>query len=87
MIKSSLSLSEVKSSIKNMQEKSVAVTINLGRNKLVSFIGKVQGVYPALFTVSPLDKSFRGKTSYSYSEYMCGRVKLKEINLDNYNMT
>ena len=87
MIKSSLSLSEVKSSIKNMQEKSVAVTINLGRNKLVSFIGKVQGVYPALFTVSPLDKSFKGKTSYSYSEYMCGRVKLKEINLDNYNMT
>ena len=87
MIKSSLSLSEVKTSIKNMQEKSVAVTINLGRNKLVSFIGKVQGVYPALFTVSPLDKSFKGKTSYSYSEYMCGRVKIKEINLDNYNIT
>ncbi len=87
MIKSSLSLSEVKSSIKNMQEKSVSVTINMGRNKLVSFIGKVQGVYPALFTVSPIDKSFRGKTSYSYSEYMCGRVKLKEINLDNHNAT
>ncbi len=87
MIKSSLTLSEVKSSIKNMQEKSVSVTINMGRNKLVRFIGKVQGVYPALFTVSPIDKSFRGKTSYSYSEYMCGRVKLQEINLDNYNTT
>ena len=87
MIKSSLTLSEVKSSIKNMQEKSVSVTINMGRNKLVRFIGKVQGVYPALFTVSPIDKSFRGKTSYSYSEYMCGRVKLQEINLDNYNVT
>ena len=87
MIKSSLTLSEVKSSIKNMQEKSVSVTINMGRNKLVSFVGKVQGVYPALFTVSPIDKSFRGKTSYSYSEYMCGRVKLKEINIENYNAT
>ncbi len=87
MIKTSLSLSEVKSSIKNMQEKSVSVTINLGRNKLVSFIGKVQGVYPALFTVSPIDKSFRGKTTYSYSEFMCGRVKIKEINLDNQNIT
>jgi len=70
-----------------MQEKSVSVTINLGRNKLVSFIGKVQGVYPALFTVSPIDKSFRGKTTYSYSEFMCGRVKIKEINLDNQNIT
>jgi len=87
MIKTSLSLSEVKSNIKNMQEKSVSVTINLGRNKLVSFIGKVQGVYPALFTVSPIDKSFRGKTTYSYSEFMCGRVKIKEINLDNQNIT
>lgn len=82
MIKSSLSLTEVKSSIKKMQEKSVAVTLNLGRNKVISFIGKVKSVYPALFTVCPIDESFKGKTTYSYSEYMCGRVKLKEINLD-----
>ena len=87
MIKNSLSLSEVKANIKNMQEKSVSVTINLGRNRLVNFIGKVQGVYPALFTVSPLDKSFKGKTSYSYSEYMCGKVKIKEISLDGCNIT
>ena len=79
MIKTSLSLSEVKTSIKNMQDKCVSVTINLGRNKLINFIGKVQGVYPALFTVSPIDKTFKGKTSYSYSEYMCGRVRLTEI--------
>ena len=82
MIKSSLSLSEVKSNIEKLQEKSVAVTLNLGRNKVVSFIGKVKSVYPALFTVSPIDKAFKGKTTYSYSEYMCGRVKLKEINVD-----
>ena len=61
-----------------MQDKAVDVTLNLGRNKLVSFSGRVIGVYPALFTVSPFDKSFKGQTSYSYSEYMCGRVKLKE---------
>ena len=83
MIKNTSSLTEVKNNIKNMKEKSVSVTINLGRNKLVSFIGKVDGVYPALFTVSPLDKAFKGKTTYSYSEYMCGRVKLKEIDMDN----
>ncbi len=79
MIKSTTSLSQVKASIKNMQDKSVSVTINLGRNKLVNFIGKVEGVYPALFTISPIDKAFKGKTTYSYSEYMCGRVKLKQI--------
>lgn len=83
MIKNSTSLSQVKDNIKNMQDRPVSVTINLGRNKLVSFIGKVEGVYPALFTVSPFDKAFKGKTTYSYSEYMCGRVKLKEIDIEN----
>ena len=83
MIKSTISLLEVKNNIKNMQDKPVSVTINLGRNKLVSFDGKVDGVYPALFTVSPFDKAFKGKTTYSYSEYMCGRVKLKQIDYEN----
>ena len=78
MIKSSLSLSQVKETIKKMQQKTVDVTLNLGRNKFVSFSGTLVGVYPVLFTVMPFDKNFKGKTSYSYSEYMCGRVRLKE---------
>ncbi|MBE7083544.1 MAG: hypothetical protein E7373_02940 [Clostridiales bacterium] len=78
MIKSTVTLSQVKENIKKMQQKSVFVTLNLGRNKYVSFSGTLTGVYPALFTVEPFDKNFKGKTSYSYSEYMCGRVRLKE---------
>ena len=79
MIKSSISLSQAKETIAKMKERPVAVTLNLGRNKLVNYSGKIVGVYPALFTVSPFDQSFKGKTSYSYSEYMCGRVSLLEI--------
>ncbi len=78
MIKSSGSLSQVKEIINGLKQKSVEVTLNLGRNKFVSFCGKLSGVYPALFTVTPFDKNFKGKTSYSYSEYMCGKVKLTE---------
>ena len=79
MIKSTLSLSQAKEVIKKMQEQNVTVTLNLGRNKYVSFNGVLSGVYPALFTVTPTDKEFKGKTSYSYSEYLCGKVKLNEI--------
>lgn len=78
MIKSGVNLSQVKTAIEKMYKKPVEVTLNLGRNKFVVFAGTLIGVYPALFTVSPEDKSFTGKTSYSYSEYMCGKVKLKE---------
>jgi uncharacterized protein Veg len=76
MIKSKESLSSVKESILKMKEKAVDVTLDLGRNKIIRFSGRLTGVYPALFTVSPFDQTFKGKTSYSYSEYMCGRVKL-----------
>ena len=79
MIKATSTLSEVKQKINELKAKPVSVTLNLGRNKLVKFSGRLVGVYPALFTVSPFDKSFKGKTSYSYSEYMCGRVSIKEI--------
>lgn len=78
MIKNNCSLSQVKATIEKMREKEVDVKVNLGRNKYVCFSGKLVGVYPALFTVSPTDKSYRGKTTYSYSEYMCGKVKLVE---------
>lgn len=79
MIKSTLTLDKVKNNIKELHKKPVAVTVNLGRNKLVNFIGEIDGVYPSLFTVSPIDKTFRVKTTYSYSEYLCGKIKLKSI--------
>ena len=80
MIKSSKSLNEVKENIKQLQNQSVYVTLNVGRNKLINFSGRLEGVYPALFTVTPFDKSFKGKTSYSYSEFMCGKVSVEKLN-------
>lgn len=78
MIKNVNSLSETKRKIEGLYKKPVSVTINLGRNKFVVYRGLLDGVYPSLFKVSPFDKAFIGKTTYSYSEYMCGRVKVKE---------
>lgn len=78
MIKSSTNITEVKELIGRLKDKRVDVTLDLGRNKRVNFSGTLTGVYPALFTVCPENKDFKGKTSYSYSEYMCGRVALKE---------
>lgn len=78
MIKANGNINEVKQKIRAFYEKDVDVTVNLGRNKFARFSGRLTGVYPALFTVSPFDKSFKGKTSYSYSEYLCGNVVIKE---------
>lgn len=79
MIKQNSSIDSVKNKVKDYLSKSVEVKVNLGRNKFVKYIGTVSGLYPALFTITPKDK-FNGKTSFSYSEFMCGIVDIKEIN-------
>lgn len=77
MIKSKTSINEIKERVNGLKEKRVDVIVNLGRNKYANYTGKLSGVYPALFTVVPED-DFSGKTTYSYAEYLCGKVKLKE---------
>ena len=79
MIKSPLTIIEVKNKIQSLYQKRVEVTIELGRNKKQSYFSVLSEVYPALFKVTPLEQAFTGKTSYSYSEYLCGKVKLKNL--------
>lgn len=79
MIKPQKNISDVKRMVKDCSEKRVAVKVNLGRNKIVSFSGVLSGIYPALFTVRPDDKDYLGKTAYSYSDVLCGNVKIKQI--------
>ena len=77
MIKRGNNLELIKKTIAEYLRRQVDVTVNLGRNKILRYCGELSGVYPALFTVSPNDKSFLGKTSYSYAEVLCGSVKVK----------
>lgn len=78
MIKPTQNIQNIKREIRNFYKKDVAVRVNLGRNKIVSFTGKLSGIYPSLFTVQPDDENYRGKTSYAYAEVLCGSVKVKE---------
>ena len=79
MIKPTKNIKDVKQMVKECSQSRVSVKVNLGRNKSVSFNGTLSGVYPALFTVKPDDEDFLGKTAYSYSDVLCGNVKLKRL--------
>ena len=79
MIKPTRKISDVKQMVKSCSAQRVAVRVNLGRNKSVSYQGVLSGVYPALFTVKPDEKDFLGKTAYSYSDVLCGTVKIKKL--------
>ncbi len=82
MIKTSKTIAQVKQTIGEYFQRQVDVTVNLGRNKILRYCGELSGVYPALFTVSPNDKNFLGKTSYSYAEVLCGSVSIKPAKKD-----
>ena len=79
MIKPTKNIKDVKQMVKDYSSQHVAVKVNLGRNKSVCYSGILSGVYPALFTVQPDEEEFLGKTSYSYSDVLCGNVKIKRI--------
>ena len=70
---------DVKQMVRACAAQRVAVKVNLGRNKSVSYSGILSGIYPALFTVKPDDEDFLGKTAYSYSDVLCGNVKIRKI--------
>lgn len=74
MIKPENTIAAIKSNIQNFYNKAVTVKLNLGRNKYVTFPATLSGIYPSIFTVEPQDKNFLGKTAYSYSEILCGKV-------------
>ena len=78
MIKVNTTIKAIKETIARLNQKPVTVKLNLGRNRFVTFSATLNGIYPSLFTVSPDDKNFLGKTAYSYSEILCGRVKISE---------
>ena len=78
MIKPTKKISDVKQMVKSYAKSRVCVKVNLGRNNSVSYFGVLNGVYPALFTVQPEDEDFLGKTAYSYSDVLCGTVKIKK---------
>ena len=71
-------ISKIKRDVRSFYEKRVKVRFMPGRNKVICYSGVLSCVYPEIFTVSPDDKSFLGKTAYSYTEILCGEVKITE---------
>ena len=76
MIKSGRDLNSVKRAVEKLKGTLIDVKVNLGRNKFVSYEGVLAKVYSSLFTIEP-SREFKGKTSFSYAELMCGNVKIR----------
>lgn len=70
----SIRLDEVKQIVKSLQGKNIEMIVNRGRNKLVTLNAVIDQVYPSMFVIKPENKSMLDRTSFSYSDILCGDI-------------
>jgi len=73
MRKATYGLDTVKQQIANLKGCGVDLEVNIGRKRLRTFSGTIQSVYPSVFTFIDNDGGIK---TYSYSDVLCGDVKI-----------
>lgn len=75
-MKNNLTLLDIKNKIEEIKGKNVKMLVNRGRKKTEELTGVIKNLYPSVFTVEISDEYGANVVSYSYSEVLCGFVKL-----------
>ncbi len=78
MRKSVINLGLVKDKILSIKGKTVDITINHGRKKISKYNGIVENIYPSVFTVRIVDDERLKNVTCSYSDVLCGDVRIEE---------
>lgn len=80
MIKTSLTIDDIKQKILSLQGQEVKMYVNRGRRKVFKFDAVVEDVYSSVFTVKNLKQALNLTHTYSYSDILCGEVKISNKN-------
>lgn len=70
------SVEEVKERIKGLMGSSLKISVNKGRKRVVRYDGEIARVYPSVFTLKITSDKFTDMLSCSYSDVICGDIKL-----------
>jgi uncharacterized protein Veg len=80
MKKMIVGLDGIKQQILLLLGKNVDMTVNTGRKRIKHYTGKIGNIYPSVFTVIIKDDEKYVVKTYSYSDVLCGDVKLDKNN-------
>jgi uncharacterized protein Veg len=69
-------MSDVREYISNLKGRNVDMEVCRGRKKVTTFSGIIEDIYPSVFTVKLKEPTTVEKISYSYSDVLCGEVRL-----------
>ena len=73
-------ISSVRENLLKIKGQDVKMEVCLGRKKMVNFDAVLKNIYPSVFTVDMKDGEHTEK-SYSYTEILCGNVKVVPKNI------
>ena len=85
MRKPTMDVNKVKGEILKLKGKYVEMAVNKGRRKITKYEGVLEDIYNSVFVVKVMNVANVDKLSYSYSDVLCGDVKIaqKEVNQPN----
>ena len=75
MKRNNITLQDIKQHLLKLKGLNVNVISNRGRNKIEEFSGVLENIYPAVFTI----KVEENCKTYSYSDILCGNVKINSL--------
>ncbi len=84
MVKGRDNLEKMKHKIMQLKGSTVHMEINKGRNRIVKLQAFIDQVYPSMFVIKPVSQCDVDRFSYSYSDLLCGDIKIiseKSINM------
>lgn len=73
-------VANIKDTLSKIKGQNVKMEVCLGRKKMVEFDAVITNIYPSVFTVS-VPNSEQPERSYSYTEILCGNVKVNFQNI------
>ena len=73
-------IESVRKKLENIKGSDVKMQVNKGRKKIIKFDAKLISTYPSVFTVF-VQNSSEPERSYSYTEVLCGNVKICPKNI------
>jgi uncharacterized protein Veg len=78
MRKAGADINDIKKQIQELSGKILNIRINPGRNKISTYNGIIDKIYPSVFTLKLQENDKDKFLSCSYSDVLCGKVQFLE---------
>jgi len=74
--RTNIDLNDIKAKINELKGRNIKMEVNRGRRRIVCYEGIIEDTYASVFIVRLFGTNSTDKLSYSYTDVLCGDVKI-----------